>query len=92
MVKSSLSGGGTAAWQPPSFGAPLLYATNIKHLLLTEKHNLSHSDVFHAIRILRLCTVTLEVLWHDICCLTVQYCVCTYIAVEQRVVIMKIFP
>ena len=55
-------GGGPTAWQPPFFRVPLLYAANIKHLLLTEKHNLSHSDVFHAIRILRLCTVTLEAL------------------------------
>jgi len=50
-------GGGTAARQPPSFGAPLLYATNIQQLLITEKDNLTHSEIFHAIKKLRLCIV-----------------------------------
>jgi hypothetical protein len=45
---------GTAARQTPFFGAPLLYATNIQQLLCTQKHNLSHSEIFHTIRKLRL--------------------------------------
>jgi len=51
---------GTAARKPPSFGAPLPYATKIQQLLFTEKHNLSHSEIFHTIRKLRLCIVFLS--------------------------------
>ena len=52
--------GGTAARQPPSFGASLLYSTNIQQLLFTEKYNLSHSEIFHTIRKLKLCIVFLS--------------------------------